>query len=361
MRVVVKVQWMLCAVFMWAACSQSRLIHDGGEPTPVGAPSAALEPAVVPPAVADTQYAPPVAADHRSGVKRKLARALLTYLDSPGPAVLAPLDQYAAMPRSPDEVTDHIHLQAMVLVAMGQMLRGQQPKALTGEQKVITSFLLPRDGDSSRLRGMLNSVLEQPQTSGESDTVYRQIKDGHFSLSFGLDKLIRQSGLVQVKPGMVVGDIACGVGSQAADLARMVGTSGRVYAVDIDPGVIAFLQHLRKQIPQGAQIIPVKSVFDNVSLPQGSLDLAMIHRASFFFSGKDGQVPNHGYQLLTSIHRALKPGGRLLIRSHLHTSRLTKVVSQCGFRLVGKYDLRGQPTGRSMEEDLLTSFVRRPR
>ena len=46
-------------------------------------------------------------------------------------------------------------------------------------------------------------------------------------------------GLFGVAPGMTVLDVGCGTGLYTAEMARMVGPSGKVHAVDVQPGMIA--------------------------------------------------------------------------------------------------------------------------
>ena len=353
----------LCTLTLLVACHETRVVSKGQAPAQqlaVAAQPAAPAPrpghaSTIPVGPTPAPSAPPT---HLPRTNARLARALLDYMKSPTAAKLEPLDQYASRPRLPEELKDHIHIQAMVLVAASRILRGQKPGYVSTEQMVVTSYLLPRGGDRSRLRILLNVVLNLPRSPKGAETVYRQISDGHFSMHSNLDKLIGHSKLAQLRPGMMIGDIACGVGSQAAVLARAVGPTGRVYAVDIDDGVISFLQHLKKRIPGGERIIPVKSRIDDVTLPKGSLDLALIHGIGFLIRENQSDAPLHAYTLITSIHRALKPNGQLLIRSHLKPAVLSSTVTRCGFRLEGQFNLRRFSRAGPKGSDHLVSFRR---
>ena len=106
-----------------------------------------------------------------------------------------------------------------------------------------------------------------------------------------------------LKPGMVVADIGAGTGYIARRMAAQVGASGVVYAVDVQPEMIEMLKSLAASAGL-AQIRPVLGNVDDVRLPAASVDLAIMvdvyHELEF---------PR---EVLASIVRALKPGGRVV-------------------------------------------------
>jgi precorrin-6B methylase 2 len=106
-----------------------------------------------------------------------------------------------------------------------------------------------------------------------------------------------------LKPGMVVADVGAGTGYIARRMATLVGPTGRVYAVDVQPEMIRMLQSLAVKAGL-AQIKPVLGAVDDVRLPAASVDLAIMvdvyHELEF---------PR---EVLASIVRALKPGGRVV-------------------------------------------------
>lgn len=290
-----------------------------------------------------------------------LAKALLAYLDGKDAAKLKPLWDYASREVQPADLKDHQHLLCTTMVAAARLLVGEQAEYITREQEVVVTYLVPRSGDRKRLREMLMTVLHRPLPRGAPSTVYRQLVDGHLSFSFGLRKLLAASKLLTIPPGAVVADVGCGVGTQALELARAVGPRGKVLAVDIDPGVITFLRHLKSAVPEGGRIKPVRSVSEDVGLQKGTVDLAMIHGINFLFAVEGAHVPHHAFKLMRSIHRAIKEGGHLLVRSYQKTDRLITYLARCGFKEVGDYDARGHavtgPTG-SHKVDRLVLFQR---
>ena len=104
-------------------------------------------------------------------------------------------------------------------------------------------------------------------------------------------------------PGLVVADIGAGTGYYARRMASLVGAKGMVYAVDVQPEMVAMLSDLAKR-PGFSQIKPVLGAVDDVKLPTGMVDLAIMvdvyHELEF------------PQEVMTSIVRALKPGGRLV-------------------------------------------------
>ncbi len=320
-----------------AGCVETRILEDVSGSSSVSPSST--------PAPAPAASALPLQGGDRASppggqrTNQPLAQALLDYLDNNDPAALAPLDRHA---RRGGDLQDHEHHLAGVLVAASQVLRGKKPRYLTREQKIVTTFLVPSAGERRWLRDMLMTLLNR-QLASRSDTAFRQIKDGHFTLSFGLSQMLKKIDLVKVKPGAVVADIGCGVGSQTVELARMVGPRGKVHAVDIDAGVVAFLRHLKKHVAGGRRILPKKSVIENVGLEAQSLDLALIHGINFLFKSDGEEIPHHAFSLIWSIQRALKPGGHLLVRTYLDSARQSAFISRCGLEQVGRHASRENP------------------
>jgi len=106
-----------------------------------------------------------------------------------------------------------------------------------------------------------------------------------------------------VKPGMVIADIGAGSGYQSALLSKMVG-SGKVFAVDVEPEMIAYLNERIKQ-EKLSHIVPILSTEQNVSLPEKSIDMMLLVDVYHEFS--------YPYEMTVSMLAALKPGGKLVL------------------------------------------------
>jgi precorrin-6B methylase 2 len=107
---------------------------------------------------------------------------------------------------------------------------------------------------------------------------------------------------LRLRPGMTVADIGAGSGYLSRRLAPLV-APGRVLAVDVQPEMVALLEKLAKQ-PGMGNIVPEQGAPDDVRLPASSVDLAVMvdvyHELQF------------PYEVMQSIVRALKPGGRVV-------------------------------------------------
>lgn len=108
----------------------------------------------------------------------------------------------------------------------------------------------------------------------------------------------------KLKPGLVVADIGAGTGLFTRLFAKEVGPKGKIYAVDIAP---RFLEHIQKTAKQEklTNILTVKCSQTSAELPENSIDLAFICDTYHHF-----EFP---FRTMASVHRALKPGGRVVI------------------------------------------------
>ncbi len=108
---------------------------------------------------------------------------------------------------------------------------------------------------------------------------------------------------LDLKAGMTVADIGAGTGYYSRLMAKAVGSSGTVYAVDVQPQMVAMLKDAAAK-PEFANIKPVLSSVNDVKLSPQSIDLAIMvdvyHELEF------------PHEVMTSIIAALKPEGRVV-------------------------------------------------
>ncbi len=88
-----------------------------------------------------------------------------------------------------------------------------------------------------------------------------------------VDKAVALLGL---KPGAVVADIGAGSGVFTLPLAQAVGTQGRVYAVDIDAGLVKHIGQKAKE-QKATNVQPVLGQFTDPKLPARDVDVAFIY------------------------------------------------------------------------------------
>jgi len=109
---------------------------------------------------------------------------------------------------------------------------------------------------------------------------------------------------LQIHQGSVVADIGAGVGYFTWRLANIVGSSGKVYANDIQPEMI---RQLKKNIQDRGltNVEPVLGKIDDPRLPKGAVDLALLVDVYHEFSEPQ--------KMLDRIRESLKPDGRLVL------------------------------------------------
>lgn len=112
-------------------------------------------------------------------------------------------------------------------------------------------------------------------------------------------RLLRE---LDLRPGMSVADIGAGTGYVSRRMAPLVGPSGKVYAVDVQPQMVAMLRQVAAR-PGFANIVPVQGGDRSPMLAPASIDLAVMvdvyHELAY------------PAEMLDAIVLALKPGGRV--------------------------------------------------
>jgi SAM-dependent methyltransferase len=105
----------------------------------------------------------------------------------------------------------------------------------------------------------------------------------------------------QLRPGMRVLDLACGVGDPALSIATEVAPSGRVTATDLGPGMMSLAEELARK--KGLTNIEFREASaEALPFPEGSYDVLTCRFGIMFFP----DLP----KALRECFRVLKPGGR---------------------------------------------------
>ncbi len=161
---------------------------------------------------------------------------------------------------------------------------------------------------------------------------------------------------LRLQPGMVVADIGAGTGYYSRRIAPRVGPSGKVYAVDVQPQMVAMLEEVAKR-PGLGNVIPVLGAPDDVRLPKESLDLAIMvdvyHELEF------------PYEVLASLVAAMKPGGRIVFveyraeDSFVPIKALHKMSEAQVKREAALFPLQWERTARSLPWQHVVIFRRR--
>ena len=123
------------------------------------------------------------------------------------------------------------------------------------------------------------------------------------------DELMR---LLNISSGSKVADVGCHEGYMTFKLARVVGSTGTVYAVDV---LQLRLDQVKKRADKSklTQVKIVKGEFDDPKLPTATLDAVIILDTYH-------EMDDHA-EILQHIKTSLKAGGRLLICDPIAESR----------------------------------------
>ena len=146
---------------------------------------------------------------------------------------------------------------------------------------------------------------------------------------------------LELKPGDVVTDLGAGTGVFSRPLARAVGTTGKVLAVEIDQ---ALLDHInqRAQEENLENIEPVLGKFEDPNLPRRDVDLAFFHDVLHHIEKREAY--------LRTLSSYLKPTARIvvidLIEGHrdnpelqITQEQVTQWMASVGFQLMEEVEL----------------------
>ena len=108
---------------------------------------------------------------------------------------------------------------------------------------------------------------------------------------------------LNLKSGMHVADIGAGSGYYTSLIAKRIG-NGKVYAVDVEPQMILFLNERIKE-EKLSNVVTVLGSEKSTALPSSSIDMMLLVDVYHEFS--------FPYEMGQSIYNALKPEGRLIL------------------------------------------------
>ena len=133
---------------------------------------------------------------------------------------------------------------------------------------------------------------------------------------------------VGVEPGFCILDYGCGPGSYIAPLAQLVGISGEIYALDINPFAIKEVRKIAAHNPI-ANIKTIESDCDT-GLPNNYVDVVLLYDTFHNLSQPD--------DVLRELHRVLKSGGTLSFSDHHMKEQdiIMRVTKTGGFKLSTK-------------------------
>ena len=143
--------------------------------------------------------------------------------------------------------------------------------------------------------------------------------------------------LLGIAPGKNVADIGAGSGWFTVRAAQRVTPTGKVYAVDINPEALRYIQE-RAQKEKLTDITTVLGTGDNSRLPPDSVDAVLLLKAYHEVA--------QPVELMRNLRAALRPGARVGIidrngngENHgVQKSIVIQEVDSAGYRLLSEHD-----------------------
>lgn len=130
---------------------------------------------------------------------------------------------------------------------------------------------------------------------------YQQVLENPDRLAdLQVDRVVAALG---VKPGMRIADLGAGTGVFSVPLARAVGPQGKIYAIDIDPGLLTIVSE-KAEAAGLKNIEPVTAGPSDPRLPE-PVDLIFLCDTLHHIAGQGAYVKQ--------FQKLLRPGGRVAV------------------------------------------------
>jgi len=186
----------------------------------------------------------------------------------------------------------------------------------------------PGDSDYDQVDEDKRMKSQMEQMVNSYDSFMRKI-------TLGRERALREMtvSLAQVKPGDCVLEVGCGTGTLTLAAKRQAGPSGKVFGIDIIPGMIELSQ--RKAAQANEEVTFQLGSIDDIPFSSNQFDVVM---CSFMIFHMSETTRRKG---IAEIYRVLKPQGRLLVLDlALPTQPLTRAIARMLLGGMLKHDLR---------------------
>ena len=149
----------------------------------------------------------------------------------------------------------------------------------------------------------------------------------------GIDELLEELGL---GPGMTVVEYGCGPGLVALQAAVMVGSSGKVYGIDIHAGMVSLVNSRADE----AGLTNVTALLKDgarAPLPGGAANLVTCFLVFHYMGSRDARQ-----ELAADLARLARPGGRVAVIQWDHYvsyGETVDLLTEAGLRCTGPYSV----------------------
>jgi predicted methyltransferase len=218
-----------------------------------------------------------------------------------------------------------------------------QPHARQFYRHILNALLL-----------MLMASNTWAQETNVNPSINRHYEDADYARWFStferpgrdiFDQRYQVMDALAIKPGMDIADIGAGTGLYTRLFAPAVGHTGKVYAVDPAEN---FIEEIVRQSRRAGfnNVVGIVNSQDSTGLDEASIDMAFVCATYHHF-----EYPK---TMLQSMHRALRPGGELVIidfrkiagrssqwvMGHTRAGKAEVIheIESEGFELTGEYD-----------------------
>ncbi|MDE1812072.1 MAG: precorrin-6Y C5,15-methyltransferase (decarboxylating) subunit CbiT [Thaumarchaeota archaeon] len=138
----------------------------------------------------------------------------------------------------------------------------------------------------------------QHKTPGIPDELFERVEDVPITKE---EVRVIQISKARLSSGQTVYDVGCGSGSISIEAAHQVGSSGKVFSIDIDPNAV----DLTKKNLEKFQISNVSVILGNAMQKIGELPIA----DAIFIGGTGGETA----EIIKLCESKLKQGGRIVV------------------------------------------------
>jgi arsenite methyltransferase len=156
-----------------------------------------------------------------------------------------------------------------------------------------------------------NAAVEQQPAPASPEEMHRLHQDSRAYISMledpGRDAYQKPHEVIAalaMKEGETIADIGSGSGYFTLRLARHVGEQGRIYAVDVNPDMVVYLNRKIRDLNL-RNVVTVLAAPDDPLLSDASVD-------RFFICDTWHHIPNQA-QYLALLRKMLKPGGQVVM------------------------------------------------
>ena len=138
----------------------------------------------------------------------------------------------------------------------------------------------------------------QHRTPGIPDELFERVEDVPITKE---EVRVIQISKARLSPGQIVYDVGCGSGSISVEASNQIGSTGKVFSIDIDPNAV----ELTKKNLIKFQITNVSVILGNAMQKIDELPIA----DAIFIGGTGGETS----EIIKLCESKLKQGGRIVI------------------------------------------------